>query len=95
VSPIVLTMGIKIMQKTKGVSLRRHHYNRLKSKRENLHYWGRGYNDSSSWCKASLGIAVNTPKNCSCYMCGNPRKHWKEVTRQELKANDIKDTQDY
>jgi hypothetical protein len=25
-------------------------------------------------------------KMCSCYMCGNQRKHWKEVTRQEKNA---------
>ena len=23
---------------------------------------------------------------CSCWGCGNPRKHWKEKTRQERKA---------
>jgi hypothetical protein len=24
---------------------------------------------------------------CSCYMCGNPRKHWKTKTLQEIKAD--------
>jgi len=29
---------------------------------------------------------VNTPKPCSCEMCGNPRKHHNEITNQETKA---------
>lgn len=28
-------------------------------------------------------------KLCSCYMCGNPRRHFKEVTQQEKKANEF------
>jgi 4-hydroxyphenylpyruvate dioxygenase-like putative hemolysin len=27
-----------------------------------------------------------TPKACSCWMCGNPRKHLNEITRQELQS---------
>lgn len=27
---------------------------------------------------------------CSCYGCGNPRKHFNEKTRQEIKQGDIK-----
>lgn len=30
----------------------------------------------------------NNMCNCSCFMCGNPRFHWKQVTIQELKALD-------
>ena len=29
---------------------------------------------------------ANTGTPCSCYMCGNPRKHWDEKTRQEKKS---------
>jgi queuine/archaeosine tRNA-ribosyltransferase len=29
-----------------------------------------------------------TKKACSCYMCGNFRKHWGEVTLQEKKAEE-------
>jgi len=28
----------------------------------------------------------NTGKPCSCSMCGNPRKHFNQKTRQEIKA---------
>ena len=26
----------------------------------------------------------NTPKACSCFMCGNPRKYWNEKSREEI-----------
>ncbi len=31
----------------------------------------------------ALGKHVNSPASCSCWMCGNPRKHFDEKTRQE------------
>ncbi len=37
------------------------------------------------------GILLNTPKPCSCFMCGNPRRTLMEnspLTLQELKALD-------
>ena len=30
-----------------------------------------------------IGIKAHTPALCSCHMCGNPRKYWKEKTIQE------------
>lgn len=30
---------------------------------------------------------IYTRKRCSCYMCGNPRKHWNDKTIQEKKAD--------
>lgn len=35
-----------------------------------------------------IGMSARSPKCCSCYMCGNPRKHWNALTMQELKALD-------
>ena len=35
------------------------------------------------------GKMANHLHVCSCYMCGNPRKHWKSKTLQELKADEI------
>ena len=35
-----------------------------------------------------IGQASHTPKQCSCHMCGNPRKYWKEKTIQE-RRNEI------
>lgn len=62
---------------------RRHHYQRLKSKRKN--YWNHGYNTYETTEEVLSGKVVDTPKVCSCYMCGNPRKYFKEKTRQEKK----------
>lgn len=84
------------MKNTKrGIAFRRHHYNRLKAKRINKHYWSKGYTDCNGWNERFLGMAVNTPKNCSCYMCGNPRKHWKDITLQEKKSLDYFKSQEY
>jgi len=45
------------------------------------------------WKDKSNGIKVfhwqkyrNSGQPCSCPMCGNPRKHFKQKTRQEIKA---------
>ena len=60
---------------------RRFQENRIKKARSN--YWG-GIKGN----KRKLGIVLNTPKDCSCWACGNPRRHLKGddlVTYQELK----------
>lgn len=36
--------------------------------------------------KKRLGSAVKTPCPCSCPLCGNPRRHFGEVTLQERRA---------
>jgi hypothetical protein len=28
-------------------------------------------------------IMIDTPVRCSCFMCGNPRRHYGEITIQE------------
>lgn len=53
-----------------------HHRERLKKSR--AMYW-RG--NASEITKQ--GFVVETPKPCSCWMCGNPRKFFKELTLQE------------
>lgn len=56
--------------KTLKRALRRHHSLRIAEKRQG--YWG-GHAKQS---KRLLGICTNTPCVCSCYSCGNQRKHW-------------------
>ncbi len=34
-----------------------------------------------------LGIYRKTKVTCSCYMCGNPRRYWHKITRQEIKQH--------
>ncbi len=70
--------------------MRRHHRDRLKKNRK--HYWGYGEQGwrtaATAMSEATAGIVINTPHPCSCWMCGNPRKVWKEITMQEKKALD-------
>ena len=63
-------------------ALRRHHVARLKAARR--FHWGRDIRQDAK----SLGKVVDTPCPCSCWMCGNPRRHFKEATLQELRARD-------
>ena len=69
------------MEKNMKRSIRRSHITRLRNTRK--HYWGDS--NSNKGCKR-MGIVVNTPCVCSCYMCCNPRKH-NEITQQEIKDN--------
>jgi hypothetical protein len=32
-----------------------------------------------------IGMLADTPKLCSCWMCGNPRRYFSEPTDQELR----------
>jgi hypothetical protein len=41
------------------------------------------HNDSEIYNRARR--KANHMKDCSCYMCGNPRKHFNETTVQEQK----------
>jgi len=77
---------------------RRHDRARLKKKRHT--HWGYGKQGWRSYCgterdsqyemsPTTLGMVVNTPTPCSCYMCGNPRRApWADdpLTMQERKA---------
>jgi len=36
-----------------------------------------------------LHVLRRTPKRCSCWQCGNPRRYRGELTRQERDASDV------
>lgn len=59
-------------------SMRRHHYERLKNTRK--HYFCGLETDREK------GIYARTVPRCSCWMCCNPRKAFKAVTRQERQS---------
>lgn len=61
---------------------RRHHTARLKRARG--HHWGRDIRHEQKL----LGKVIDTPTPCSCWMCGNPRRYFKVLTRQERRAID-------
>lgn len=57
--------------------IRRHHIERLKEKRKN--YWGYGKRTEHGPDKMSpkaLGAVVQHPQSCSCWGCGNDRRHF-------------------
>lgn len=67
-------------------SQRRHHRARLKKVR--AFYHARNPLDPNidpQWRARDLGRILRTPQGCSCYGCGNPRRHAKELTMQERK----------
>lgn len=54
--------------KSKKRAVRRHHAARLKAKR--MYYY-----NAAAGGLAAVGIVYQTPCLCSCWMCGNQRKH--------------------
>jgi hypothetical protein len=57
-------------------SIRRHH--RVRIIRKRYEKVQRGY-----WHVKSPGYLAKNNTVCSCWMCGNPRKYFGELTRQE------------
>ena len=59
------------------IDLRRHHAERLRAKR-------RAYLSMPKTSTArTIGMLLHTSTLCSCWMCGNPRKHFGKATIQE------------
>ncbi|HET8700434.1 MAG TPA: hypothetical protein VFL97_02065 [Nitrococcus sp.] len=75
------------MEKNRKRALRRHHVARLK--RNRFDYYG-GYirRLSKKEQERHLGILSHTARLCSCPMCGNPRRYWKETTMAERRLAD-------
>ena len=75
------TSGMNVIKASgKGYLMRRHHRKRLARKRLRNKYW---YFAREAPKKGHLQISIDTPKTCSCWMCGNPRRMFLEKTRQE------------
>ena len=85
------------MEKSTKRAERRSHYFRLKKKRENYYNFNpRKQRELSFYCKpiertekeieGILGFRVDTPTPCSCWGCGNPRRHFKCISIQEYKS---------
>ncbi len=76
-------------------AVRRHHLARVKRREFNKRWSGWVYasdrsEESRQWAWTYARAAARTPTQCSCSMCGNPRKHYgnsiKGRTRQEERA---------
>ena len=66
-------------------AVRRHHVKRLRRKRKG--YWSGILLHRECSASRWRGMITTTPKLCSCYMCGNPRKYFNERTMQEKKSD--------
>ena len=64
-------------------SIRRHHRERIyrKRKKKCQVWWGCDHDE------VFYKMMINTPTPCSCFMCGNPRRHFGERTLQERKSD--------
>jgi hypothetical protein len=63
---------------------RRHHLRRMKAKAEKSFRFTVGFDEAHpKWAHKF----ANHLASCSCWMCGNPRKWFKEKTIQEIKAD--------
>ncbi|WZX10896.1 hypothetical protein [Escherichia phage HK6] len=65
-------------------ALRRHHRQRVKNNRKK--YWAVFPHEESP---KRLGIITTTPCICSCWMCGNPRKYYKN-SKAGMKISEIR-----
>ena len=63
------------------IQLKRHHRSRLKRNRK--YHFERDLSDKH------LSMAINTPRPCSCVMCGNPRRYFGKKTLNELRNVDV------
>jgi hypothetical protein len=66
------------------LALRRHHRQRVKNNRKK--YWTVFPHKESP---KRLGIVTTTPCICSCWMCGNPRKYYKN-SKAGMKTSEIR-----
>lgn len=65
-------------------ALNRHHDARIKSKRTRyVDNWTEATRAIRVPTAKEIGRKACTPCNCSCYMCGNPRKFTGELTLEE------------
>lgn len=61
---------------------RRHHHQRMLNKVKTFSLYQSYRWPEEEKIKHQKRMA-ETRKSCSCYMCGNPRKHWNDMTIQE------------
>ena len=69
-------------------ALRRHYAERMKHRVRWLYpTWNMYGQRFPNTDPRIVGINARTRKPCSNYCCGNPRKHFGELTKQERRAN--------
>jgi hypothetical protein len=70
-------------------SMRRHHAARRKRwVKQNLAHYFLNPNDPEP---RRVGLYAESPKTCSCWMCGNPRRYFLDPPLTERRAPDVDD----
>lgn len=68
-------------------SLRRYYAEKARRRaRQILSLWQSRSNGRFDYDARQVGMMAHTPAPCSCPMCGNPRRHFRQRTRQEKVA---------
>ena len=80
----------------RGLAFRRHQWQRAKSRAARYLRWLSSSFSSDPETITTIQVAryAVDRKPCSCAMCGNPRRFYGEVTRQELRASGHRDDLD-
>jgi len=73
-------------------AIRRHHMERIKQKVRKMLRWRLPEREVID---KQVGILTNTRCPCSRECCGNPRRHFEELTRQEIRANEENEEEDF
>lgn len=68
-------------------SERRHHHQRMLNRVKNFDWVKRWFGTGESREEHVKRMAENRHP-CSCHMCGNPRKHFKQKTIQEKRMDE-------
>jgi hypothetical protein len=73
----------------KSRSERRHHHNRMLDKVKNF-WWlkSKFWHGTEEERDLHLKKVAENRQKCSCHVCGNPRKYWKEETMQEKRIKE-------
>src|SRR5450432_4158031 len=71
--------GGLLTMRSRGI--RRHHEQRIKSRVRSYH------GGFAAGDPRHIGKIAHARQQCSCRLCGNPRRYWKEETIQELRAD--------
>jgi len=69
-------------------AIRRHHVERIKKKIRGYEGYDSILEEEHTWTPRIIGILSRTRCPCSGSCCGNPRKHWGLLTRQEIRCLD-------
>lgn len=70
-----------------SIAQRRHHAERMKRKLRRKEKAAPYWTSDGEPDKRAAGLYANHGCNCSCWMCGNPRRKQGKKTIQELKAD--------